>query len=70
MTYKFDALNPEDHVFIPRELWIPAMVGEVKILRQYGQFVLVRPVGVQTEAYPLGPVIFPCSASSVSNPSS
>jgi hypothetical protein len=65
MTYRFNAFNPEDEVSISPEFWVPETDGKIKIVRQYGRFVIMRPIGVYVEALPLGPVNFPSS-----NPSS
>jgi hypothetical protein len=59
MAYRFDAFNSNDEVFISPELWVPDRIGKIKIVRQYGRFVIVRPIGVYVEALSLGSVNFP-----------
>jgi hypothetical protein len=46
MAYTFDAFNPEDEVSMSPEFWVPGTVGKIKIVRQYGRFMIVRPIGV------------------------
>jgi hypothetical protein len=61
--YTFDRLNPEDNVVISPEFWVPMTDEKIKMVRQYGRFVITRPTGIYAEVLPLGLVSFPFSIS-------
>ena len=67
---KFTALNSEDHVSVSSEFWIPENIGKLKIVKQYGRVVIVRPTRVLSAEYlPLGLINFPISVSYLNVPS-